>query len=69
MMLTPAQWREGSLRAHALARREPERHLKRFLAAHALALAQLAERIERELAQDPHRSGRAAPGEGEGEAS
>lgn len=62
MILTPAQWRDGARQAHDLARQEPERHLKRFLAAHAPALAQLAERIERDGARA---SGWPGPGESE----
>jgi len=49
-MLTPAKLREGSRRAKELALNETTSHLRQALAAHALALATLAERLEREMA-------------------
>ncbi len=47
-MHTPEQLREGSRLARKAAEEESTPHLKRLLAEHALALAQLAERIVRE---------------------
>ena len=47
-MRTPAQLREASRTYNCAARDEAEPHLKLGLARHALALAQLAERIERD---------------------
>jgi hypothetical protein len=51
---TPAEWREGSRIAAQIARKEANPELKRLWAAHALALQQLAETIERreEAARD-----------------
>jgi hypothetical protein len=51
-MLTPAQLREGSRRANELALKEATPHLRQALAAHALDLAHLAERLERTDYQD-----------------
>lgn len=60
-MPTPAELRERSRFYRRMAGKETEPHLKRHLAAHALALAQLAEKIERDDASaqerrppDPH---------------
>jgi hypothetical protein len=50
-MLTPAELREGSRRARELALKETAPHLSQALAAHALALAALAERFEREVCE------------------
>jgi hypothetical protein len=47
-MPTPAELREGSRLTSRAAEEESTPHLKRLLACHASALAQLAERIERE---------------------
>jgi len=49
-MPTPTECREGSRLFREAAGRETEPHLKHGLAGHALALAQLAEKIEREEA-------------------
>ena len=49
-MPTPAELRERSGLAQQAAEREAAPHLKRLLASHAFALAQLAEKIEREEA-------------------
>ena len=46
-MLTPAELRAGSRRAQELALNETTPHLRQALAAHALALAALAESLER----------------------
>jgi len=43
----PTVLREQSRSYRQAASKESERHLKRYLARHALALAQLAEKIER----------------------
>jgi hypothetical protein len=50
-MLTPAELREGSRRAREVALTETTPHLRQALAAHALALAALAERLEREFCE------------------
>ena len=47
-MLTPVELREGSRRARELALKEPTAQLRQGLAAHALDLAWLAERLERD---------------------
>lgn len=47
-MSTPAELRDASRLAREAARAESAPHLRRRLASHALALAQLAEKIERE---------------------
>jgi hypothetical protein len=49
-MPTPVELREQSRRYRQAACAEPELHLKRSLANHAFALAQLAERLERDTA-------------------
>lgn len=46
-MLTAKQLREGSQYARDVARREIDPQLKQLWASHALALAQLAEEMER----------------------
>jgi hypothetical protein len=48
MMPTPAELRETSRLTRLAAVQEAEPHLKRRLANHTFALAQLAEKIERE---------------------
>jgi hypothetical protein len=48
-MLTPVELRDGSRRARELALNETTPELRLALAAHALALATLAERLEREV--------------------
>jgi len=50
-MLTSAELRMGSCRAHELAVHETTPHLRQALAAHALALAALAERLERDICE------------------
>jgi hypothetical protein len=50
-MLTPTELRAGSRRAQELALNEMTPHLRQALAAHALALAALAERLEREACE------------------
>ena len=50
-MLTPTELRAGSRRAQELALNETTPHLRQALAAHALALAALAERLEREVCE------------------
>jgi hypothetical protein len=50
-MLTPAELRAGSRRAQVLALNETTPHLRQALAAHALALDALAERLEREICE------------------
>ena len=50
-MLTSAELRTGSRRAHELALNETTPHLRQALAAHALALVALAERLEREACE------------------
>ena len=47
-MRTPAQLRKDCRSTIRAAKREPDPHLKRLMARHALALAQLAEKIERD---------------------
>jgi hypothetical protein len=47
-MPTPAELREASRRARALAQGETSPDLKRLMVSHSLALACLAEKIERE---------------------
>ena len=49
-MLTPAEWHEQSLSFRQMAEDESDPHLKRRLKQHALALAELARKIEREAA-------------------
>jgi len=51
-MRTPAELREASRLAREAASAEAELHIRMRLANHALALAQLAERIEREEEAD-----------------
>ncbi len=51
-MPTPAELREASQLTRLAAAREPELHLKRRLASHALALALLAEKMERDAAAE-----------------
>ena len=46
-MSTPAQWRDASRQASDAAERETSPHLKQLWANHSLALAQLADEIER----------------------
>ena len=46
-MSTPAQWRDASRQASEAAERETSPHLKQLWANHSLALAQLADEIER----------------------
>jgi hypothetical protein len=46
-MSTPAQWRDASRQASDAAEREASPHLKQLWANHSLALAQLADEIER----------------------
>jgi hypothetical protein len=46
-VLTPAQLREGARRARELASKETALHLRQALAAHALDLVCLAEKLER----------------------
>src|SRR5512135_798026 len=53
IMLTSAELREESRRFRWKATRESNIYLKRRLAGHALALAQLAEKIEREAKRSP----------------
>jgi hypothetical protein len=48
MLLTPAELRERSQLYRQAAERETTPEIKRRLASHALALAELAERIERD---------------------
>ena len=48
IMFTPVELREEAQRFKCEAKRESDIHLKRGLASHALALAQLAEKIERQ---------------------
>jgi hypothetical protein len=55
-MLTPAELREGSRRASELALNETTPHLRQALATHALALAALAEKLEREVDEADARS-------------
>jgi hypothetical protein len=50
-MLTSAELRTGSHRAHELALNETTPHLRQALAAHALALAALAEKLERDACE------------------
>jgi hypothetical protein len=50
-MPTPAKLRDGSRHCRDASRRETEPHLKHGLICYALALAQLAEKIERKAAQ------------------
>ena len=50
-MLTPAGLRAGSRRAQELALNETTAPLRQALAAHALALVALAERLEREVCE------------------
>jgi hypothetical protein len=50
VMLTPAELRAGCRLASQASKEESASPLKRMLASHALALAQLAEKIEREEA-------------------
>jgi len=45
--LTPAQFREDARSARQIARTETDPHLKQLWASYALALAELAEQIER----------------------
>jgi hypothetical protein len=47
-MPTPAELREASRQAREAATKETAPHLKQTLASHAFALAQLAEKLERE---------------------
>ena len=47
-MLTPAEWHEQSLCFRQMAEDEADPHLKQRLQRHALALAELARKIERE---------------------
>jgi hypothetical protein len=47
-MPTPAQLRKACRSAIRAAKKESDPHLKRMMANHAFALAQLAEKIERE---------------------
>jgi hypothetical protein len=47
---TPAEWREESRLYRQIAKTEATPHLKQRVFRHALALAELAERIEREEA-------------------
>jgi hypothetical protein len=49
-MMTPTELREEARRYRQASAEETEPHLKRHLASHALALAQLAEMIERDEA-------------------
>jgi hypothetical protein len=56
-MRTPAELRGECRATIRAAKREPDPHLKRLMARHALALAQLAEKIERDQAA----SGRSPP--------
>lgn len=56
-MLTPAELRQGSRRARELALNETTSELRLALAAHALALATLAERLEREICEAAHLNG------------
>jgi type VI protein secretion system component VasA len=51
-MATPAALREQSRLYMEAARKELAPHLKRLLESHAFALAQLAEKIEREQAEE-----------------
>ena len=50
-MFTAAELRAGSRRAQELALNETTPHLRQALAAHALALSALAERLEREVCE------------------
>lgn len=50
-MPTPAELRDASRLARQAARAAPTQQLKRQMASEALALAQLAEKIEREKAR------------------
>jgi hypothetical protein len=50
IMPTPAELREASRQARLAVAKEPDPHLKRRLANHAFALAQLAEKMERAAA-------------------
>jgi len=59
-MSTPAELRELSRRSREAAAKEKTPQIKRGLASHALALAQLAERIERKEAA-PRTKGRREP--------
>jgi len=52
-MPTPADLRAESRLYQNAARKEPEPYLKRLLANHAFALAQLAEKLERETGEKP----------------
>ena len=55
-MSTPAQWRDASRQASDAAERETSPHLKQLWANHSLALAQLADEIERREHSAPNRS-------------
>jgi hypothetical protein len=66
-MLTPAELRAGSRQAQELALNETTPHLRQALAAHALALAALAERLEREVSGDARADIEAAHGHPIGE--
>lgn len=50
-MPKPAELREESRLYRQVARKEATPHLKQMLASHALALAELAERMERKEAE------------------
>ena len=50
-MLTPTELRAGSRRALEFALNETTPHLRQALAAHALAFAALAERLERDACE------------------
>lgn len=60
-MRTPAQLRSECRAAIRAGKNEPDLYLKRSMARHALAPAQLAEKIERDLAASARSPARAAP--------